>query len=164
MISLRITKNFTFSIIFHLIGCFQKYPNMYFHPWKPSYETLRPLSLEVTRCNTRSKNCLFWWEIDRYSSCCSPWGSITIWDWITNISLTNKWLWNWCCWNDGGQAVRKNIPILLDAEKKRDGLDEILVRATYAVCAAKFPQVMPSISDRSNFGEDKLLTLSFKQV
>ncbi|PKI76839.1 hypothetical protein CRG98_002825 [Punica granatum] len=37
-------------------------------------------------------------------------------------------------------AARRNIPILLDAEKKREGLDDILVLARYAVCAAKFPQ------------------------
>ncbi|OWM62813.1 ribokinase-like [Punica granatum] len=38
------------------------------------------------------------------------------------------------------EAARRNIPILLDAEKKREGLDDILVFARYAVCAAKFPQ------------------------
>ncbi|XP_031403268.1 uncharacterized protein LOC116212733 isoform X9 [Punica granatum] len=38
------------------------------------------------------------------------------------------------------KAARRNIPILLDAEKKREGLYDILVLARYAVCAAKFPQ------------------------
>ncbi|XP_031403260.1 ribokinase-like isoform X3 [Punica granatum] len=38
------------------------------------------------------------------------------------------------------EAARRNIPILLDAEKKREGLYDILVLARYAVCAAKFPQ------------------------
>ncbi|PKI76835.1 hypothetical protein CRG98_002821 [Punica granatum] len=38
------------------------------------------------------------------------------------------------------EAARRNIRILLDAEKKREGLDDILVLACYAVCAAKFPQ------------------------
>ncbi|KNA15178.1 hypothetical protein SOVF_100330 [Spinacia oleracea] len=38
------------------------------------------------------------------------------------------------------EATRRNIPILVDAEKKRDGLDELLSFATYVVCTAKFPQ------------------------
>ncbi|KAL2900357.1 Ketohexokinase [Bienertia sinuspersici] len=38
------------------------------------------------------------------------------------------------------QATRRNIPILVDAEKKRDGLDELLNLATYVVCSEKFPQ------------------------
>jgi len=39
------------------------------------------------------------------------------------------------------QAVKKNIPILMDAEKLRDGLDDLLKLADYVVCAAQFPQV-----------------------
>lgn len=38
------------------------------------------------------------------------------------------------------QASRKKIPILVDAEKKRDGLDNLLSFADYVVCSAKFPQ------------------------
>ncbi|KAI3907783.1 hypothetical protein MKW98_008460 [Papaver atlanticum] len=38
------------------------------------------------------------------------------------------------------EASRRNIPILVDAEKKRDGLDELLNFADYVVCTAKFPQ------------------------
>ncbi|CAN0920383.1 KHK [Linum grandiflorum] len=38
------------------------------------------------------------------------------------------------------EATRKNIPILIDAERKREGLDELLHLATYVVCSAKFPQ------------------------
>lgn len=38
------------------------------------------------------------------------------------------------------QAGRKKIPILVDAEKKRDGLDDLLQFADYVVCSAKFPQ------------------------
>lgn len=38
------------------------------------------------------------------------------------------------------QATRKNIPILIDAERKREGLDGLLQLASYAVCSAKFPQ------------------------
>ncbi|XVF21472.1 hypothetical protein REPUB_Repub12eG0093300 [Reevesia pubescens] len=38
------------------------------------------------------------------------------------------------------EAARKNIPILVDAERKREGLDDLLNFASYAVCSAKFPQ------------------------
>lgn len=37
------------------------------------------------------------------------------------------------------QAVRKNIPILVEAERVREGLDDLLELADYAVCSAKFP-------------------------
>ncbi|XP_030455009.2 uncharacterized protein LOC115676269 isoform X2 [Syzygium oleosum] len=39
------------------------------------------------------------------------------------------------------EAARQNIPILLDAEKKRPGLDDLLDLSDYVVCSAKFPQV-----------------------
>lgn len=38
------------------------------------------------------------------------------------------------------QAARRNIPILIDAERKREGLDDLLGLADFAVCSAKFPQ------------------------
>jgi len=38
------------------------------------------------------------------------------------------------------QATCRSIPIVLDAERKREGLDELLSIATYVVCPAKFPQ------------------------
>ncbi|GLT41487.1 hypothetical protein SLA2020_155470 [Shorea laevis] len=38
------------------------------------------------------------------------------------------------------EAARKNIPILVDAERKREGLGDLLKFATYAICSAKFPQ------------------------
>lgn len=38
------------------------------------------------------------------------------------------------------EATRRGIPILLDAERKREGLDELLSLASYAVCSTKFPQ------------------------
>ncbi|OMO90523.1 Ribokinase [Corchorus capsularis] len=38
------------------------------------------------------------------------------------------------------EAARKNIPILVDAERKREGLDYLLNFTSYAVCSAKFPQ------------------------
>lgn len=41
-----------------------------------------------------------------------------------------------CLW----QAAHKNIPILVDAERIREGLDDILKFADYAVCSTKFPQ------------------------
>jgi hypothetical protein len=39
------------------------------------------------------------------------------------------------------QAGQRKIPILIDAERKREGLDELLNFASYIVCSAKFPQV-----------------------
>ncbi|XP_021893740.1 uncharacterized protein LOC110811524 [Carica papaya] len=47
------------------------------------------------------------------------------------------------------EAARRNIPILIDAERKREGLDDLLGLADFAVCSAKFPQAWteaPSIS------------------
>ncbi|XP_026405385.1 ribokinase-like isoform X2 [Papaver somniferum] len=44
------------------------------------------------------------------------------------------------------EASRRNIPILVDAEKKRDGLDELLNLADYVVCTAKFPQAWTEAS------------------
>ncbi|KAL3620550.1 hypothetical protein CASFOL_035462 [Castilleja foliolosa] len=38
------------------------------------------------------------------------------------------------------QATRKGIPILIDAEKKREGLDDLLSLSNYVICSAKFPQ------------------------
>ncbi|KAL9676900.1 hypothetical protein QQ045_005121 [Rhodiola kirilowii] len=38
------------------------------------------------------------------------------------------------------EATHKKIPILVDSERKREGLDELLNVATYIVCSAKFPQ------------------------
>ncbi|KAG7989801.1 hypothetical protein I3843_03G255300 [Carya illinoinensis] len=38
------------------------------------------------------------------------------------------------------EAVRKRIPILIDAERVREGLDDLLKLADYAICSAKFPQ------------------------
>ncbi|XP_052211075.1 ribokinase-like isoform X2 [Diospyros lotus] len=38
------------------------------------------------------------------------------------------------------EAHRMGIPILVDAERKRKGLDILLNLSTYVVCAAKFPQ------------------------
>ncbi|KAJ8428419.1 hypothetical protein Cgig2_010402 [Carnegiea gigantea] len=44
------------------------------------------------------------------------------------------------------QASRRGIPILIDAERKRDGLDELLSFANYVVCSAKFPQIWTEAS------------------
>lgn len=38
------------------------------------------------------------------------------------------------------QAVKKNIPILMDAERLREGLDDLLKLVDYVVCPAQFPQ------------------------
>ncbi|EPS62299.1 hypothetical protein M569_12492, partial [Genlisea aurea] len=38
------------------------------------------------------------------------------------------------------EASRRGIPIVLDAEKKREGLDDLLKYSTYLVCSKKFPQ------------------------
>ncbi|MED6183482.1 hypothetical protein PIB30_038259 [Stylosanthes scabra] len=39
------------------------------------------------------------------------------------------------------EAVRKNIPILMDAERPREGLDDLIQLADYLTCATSFPQV-----------------------
>ncbi|KAI3449844.1 hypothetical protein Pfo_006509 [Paulownia fortunei] len=39
------------------------------------------------------------------------------------------------------EATRRGIPILIDSERKREGLDDLLSLSTYVVCLAKFPQV-----------------------
>ncbi|KAJ7008957.1 sulfofructose kinase isoform X1 [Populus alba x Populus x berolinensis] len=47
------------------------------------------------------------------------------------------------------ETARKNIPILIDVERKREGLDDLLPLASYAVCSSKFPLAWteaPSIS------------------
>ncbi|KAL7084355.1 hypothetical protein ACP275_14G219300 [Erythranthe tilingii] len=38
------------------------------------------------------------------------------------------------------EATRRGIPILIDAERKREGLDDLLNLSNYAICSAKFPQ------------------------
>ncbi|KAG8087588.1 hypothetical protein GUJ93_ZPchr0010g8248 [Zizania palustris] len=38
------------------------------------------------------------------------------------------------------EASQRKLPILIDAERKRDGLDDLLNLASYVVCSAKFPQ------------------------
>ncbi|KAE7997914.1 hypothetical protein FH972_002504 [Carpinus fangiana] len=38
------------------------------------------------------------------------------------------------------EAVRKSIPILIDAERIREGLDDLLKLADYAICSAEFPK------------------------
>ncbi|XP_022967275.1 ribokinase-like isoform X1 [Cucurbita maxima] len=38
------------------------------------------------------------------------------------------------------EAAQQNIPILIDAERKREGLDELLAFASYVVCSTSFPQ------------------------
>ncbi|XP_004152009.1 ribokinase isoform X1 [Cucumis sativus] len=38
------------------------------------------------------------------------------------------------------EAARQNIPMLIDAERKREGLDDLLAFASYVVCSTSFPQ------------------------
>ncbi|CAB4321699.1 unnamed protein product [Prunus armeniaca] len=38
------------------------------------------------------------------------------------------------------EAARKNVPILVEGERIREGLDDLLKLADYAICSAKFPQ------------------------
>ncbi|XP_068662943.1 uncharacterized protein [Aristolochia californica] len=40
------------------------------------------------------------------------------------------------------EAANRKIPILIDSERKREGLDELLNLATYVVCSQKFPQTV----------------------
>ncbi|XP_020593674.1 ketohexokinase-like isoform X2 [Phalaenopsis equestris] len=42
------------------------------------------------------------------------------------------------------EATQRKIPILVDAERKREGLDDLLNLATYVVCSEKFPQAWTS--------------------
>ncbi|KAH0643043.1 hypothetical protein KY290_035429 [Solanum tuberosum] len=47
------------------------------------------------------------------------------------------------------EAHQRSIPIVIDAERKIEGLDELLHLATYIVCSTKFPQLWteaPSIA------------------
>ncbi|KAF8654041.1 hypothetical protein HU200_062187 [Digitaria exilis] len=44
------------------------------------------------------------------------------------------------------EASQRKIPILIDAEKKREGLDKLLNFASYVVCSAKFPQAWTGTS------------------
>lgn len=44
------------------------------------------------------------------------------------------------------QAARRNIPILIDSERKREGLEELLNLASYVVCSANFPQARTCFS------------------
>lgn len=41
------------------------------------------------------------------------------------------------------QADSNNISILLNAEKRREGLNELLDLADYAICSTNFPMVRP---------------------
>ncbi|XP_020211027.1 ribokinase isoform X2 [Cajanus cajan] len=44
------------------------------------------------------------------------------------------------------EAVKKNIPILMDAERLREGLDDLVKLADYVVCASRFPQAWTGAS------------------
>ena len=55
------------------------------------------------------------------------------------IILTKKEVIN-IYWIFPVQAVHKSIPILIDAERKREGLDDLLKLADYLICSEKFPK------------------------
>lgn len=44
------------------------------------------------------------------------------------------------------EAKHKSIPVLVDAERKREGLDDLLALAEYVVCSSKFPQAWTEAS------------------
>ncbi|KAH7669709.1 Ribokinase/fructokinase protein [Dioscorea alata] len=44
------------------------------------------------------------------------------------------------------EASRRKIPILIDSERKREGLDELLNLASYVVCSENFPQAWTAVS------------------
>ncbi|KAL8106680.1 hypothetical protein AgCh_023433 [Apium graveolens] len=44
------------------------------------------------------------------------------------------------------EANRMGIPMLIDAEKKREGLDDLLSLTDYVICSAKFPQAWTEAS------------------
>ncbi|KAH1047061.1 hypothetical protein J1N35_037845 [Gossypium stocksii] len=45
----------------------------------------------------------------------------------------------------GKEAACKNIPILVDAEREREGLDDLLNFASYAICSTRFLQLFKCI-------------------
>ncbi|KAI5057489.1 hypothetical protein GOP47_0027504 [Adiantum capillus-veneris] len=62
------------------------------------------------------------------------------------------------------EAKRKGIPILVDAERKRERLDDLLALADYVVCSAKFPQAwteMPTLPEALISISTKLPSLKF---
>ncbi|XP_073012587.1 uncharacterized protein [Typha latifolia] len=44
------------------------------------------------------------------------------------------------------EASQRKIPILIDAERKREGLDDLLNLATFVVCSKRFPQAWTTAS------------------
>ncbi|KAL2488043.1 pfkB-like carbohydrate kinase family protein [Forsythia ovata] len=44
------------------------------------------------------------------------------------------------------EATRRGIPILIDAERKREGLDDLLSLSSYVICSKKFPQAWTDAS------------------
>ncbi|XP_030496077.2 uncharacterized protein LOC115712013 [Cannabis sativa] len=57
------------------------------------------------------------------------------------------------------EAARKNIPILVDAERVREGLDELLDLSTYVVCSVKFPKAWSGAQSVPNAMVSMLLKL-----
>nr|CAD1837426.1 unnamed protein product [Ananas comosus var. bracteatus] len=57
------------------------------------------------------------------------------------------------------RASRRKIPILVDAERKREGLDDLLNLTSYVVCSEKFPQAWTSAQSTSSALVSLLLRL-----
>ncbi|XP_068323791.1 uncharacterized protein [Pyrus communis] len=57
------------------------------------------------------------------------------------------------------EAARKNIPILVEGERLREGLDGLLNLADYAICSAKFPQAWTEAASVSSALVSMLLKL-----
>ncbi|KAL3692337.1 hypothetical protein R1sor_005988 [Riccia sorocarpa] len=55
------------------------------------------------------------------------------------------------------EASKRGVPIILDAERKREGLDTLLTYADYLVTSAKFPQVW---TEAPSLGESLILLAS----
>ncbi|KAF4378182.1 hypothetical protein F8388_009035 [Cannabis sativa] len=62
-------------------------------------------------------------------------------------------------WLVAQEAARKNIPILVDAERVREGLDELLDLSTYVVCSVKFPKAWSGAQSVPNAMVSMLLKL-----
>ncbi|MCI31619.1 ribokinase-like, partial [Trifolium medium] len=55
------------------------------------------------------------------------------------------------------EAFRQNISILVDAERPREGLNDLLDLADYVVCSEKFPQASKSYHEVYVKQEHKLI-------
>jgi hypothetical protein len=78
-------------------------------------------------------------------------GSILIYDFLSisaSFCTGNNTIL--CLWINPVQASLRKIPIWIDAERKGEGLDELLNFASYVVCSAKLSQVSCLIAEECN--------------